>query len=59
MFKACLLEEMKQTRLQSSYDVILRKRIIPAMVEIPITKKAATNSKEVKFFYVLKFEFRK
>jgi hypothetical protein len=46
MFKACLLEEMKQTRLQSSYDVILRKRIIHAMVKIPITKESDNQLKE-------------
>jgi hypothetical protein len=45
MIKACLLEEMKQIRLQSSYDVILRKRMIHAMVEIPITKESDNQLK--------------
>jgi hypothetical protein len=39
IFKVCLLEEMRQRRLQSLYEVILRKRIIHAMVEPPITKE--------------------
>jgi hypothetical protein len=45
MLKVCLLEEMKQRRLQSSYDVILRKRIIHAMVETPITKESGNQLK--------------
>jgi hypothetical protein len=46
MLKACLLEEMKQRRLQNSYDVILRKRIIHAMVETPIIKESGNQLKE-------------
>jgi hypothetical protein len=46
MLKACLLEEMKQRRLQSSYDMILRKRIIHAMVETLITKESGNQLKE-------------
>jgi hypothetical protein len=38
---------MRQRRLQRLYEVILRKRIIHAMVEPLLQKKAATNSKEV------------
>jgi hypothetical protein len=43
MLKACLLEKMKQRRLQSSYDIILRKRIIHAMVETPIIKESGNQ----------------
>jgi hypothetical protein len=45
MLKTCLLEEMKQRRLQSSYDVILRNRIIHAMVETPIIKENGNQLK--------------
>jgi hypothetical protein len=45
MLKVCLLKEMKQRRLQSSYDVILRKRIIHAMVETPIPKEGSNQLK--------------
>jgi hypothetical protein len=43
MLKACLFEEMKQRRLQSSYDMILRKRMIHAMVETSITKESGNQ----------------
>jgi hypothetical protein len=43
MLKVCLLEEMRQRRLQSLYEVILRKRIIHAMVEPPITKESGNR----------------
>jgi hypothetical protein len=45
MLKSGLLEEMKQRRLQSSYDVILRKMMIHAMVETSITKESVNQLK--------------
>jgi hypothetical protein len=34
-------------RLQSLYEVILRKRIIHAMVETPITKESGNRLKDI------------
>jgi hypothetical protein len=51
MLKVCLLEEMRQKRLQSLYEVILRKRIIDVMVELLITKESSNQLKGgLKFF---------
>jgi hypothetical protein len=47
MLKVCLLKEMRQRWLQSLYEVILRKRIIHAMVEPPITKERGKRPKGI------------
>jgi hypothetical protein len=42
-----LLEEMRQRRLPSLYEVIFRKRIIQVMVEPPITKESGNRLKGI------------
>jgi hypothetical protein len=45
MLKVYLLKEMRQRRLQNLYEVILRKRIIHAMVEPQTTKESGNQLK--------------